>query len=255
MQAVRGATVADHAVQQATFRGADDLLLLRVEALVVTVQVKQTPAGDDIAVIPQERAPAGFAVTPGATGLLIVCFDAFGHIVVNHITHVGFVDAHTERVRGHDDRHAVGDEIPLSARPVFRRHATMVGGGNRAVRQACWSLRVAMCSGCRHEAWNRMVERGCHRFGLLASGTVHDAGFSGVRRHVLRNPCGFAFGFHPDDVEIEVWTVESSDGDQRVTQMNQRNDVATHFACCGRGERGDNRSNRKRVDELANTQV
>ena len=100
-----------------------------------------------------------------------------------------------------------------------------------------------------------MVERGCHRFGLLASGTVHDAGFSGVRRHVLRNPCGFAFGFHPDDVEIEVWTVESSDGNQRVTQVNQRNDVATHFACCGRGERGDNRPNRKRVDELANTQV
>ena len=131
----------------------------------------------------------------------------------------------------------------------------MVGGGNRAVRQACWGLRVAMCSGCRHEAWNRMVERGCHRFGLLASGTVHDAGFSGVRRHVLRNPCGFAFGFHPDDVEIEVWTVESSDGNQRVTQVNQRNDVATHFACCGRGERGDNRPNRKRVNELADTQI
>ena len=115
MQAVRGAAVANHPIQQATFRGTDDLLLLRVEALVVTVQVKQTPAGDDIAVIPQERAPTGFAVTPGATGLLIVCFDAFGHIVVNHITHVGFVDAHTERVRGHDDRHAVVDEIPLSA--------------------------------------------------------------------------------------------------------------------------------------------
>ena len=37
--------------------------------------------------------------------ILVISFDAFGHVVVDHIGYIGFVDPHTESVGGY---HEVG---------------------------------------------------------------------------------------------------------------------------------------------------
>jgi len=73
------------------------------------------------------------AVAPRAPGLLVVRLYALGHVVVDHIANVRFVDAHAERVRRNDERHRVGDEITLRALANIRRHAAVVCRGDGSV--------------------------------------------------------------------------------------------------------------------------
>ena len=55
--------------------------------------------------------PSGAPVAAGASGLLIVSFDALGQIEMRDEAHVRLVDAHAERDGG-DDHHAVLADCP-----------------------------------------------------------------------------------------------------------------------------------------------
>ncbi len=55
-------------------------------------------------------------VTPGTARLLVIILHALGHVVVQNEPHVGFVDAHAEGVRRHNDGGFVVDEIILILR-------------------------------------------------------------------------------------------------------------------------------------------
>ena len=43
------------------------------------------------------------AITSGTSRLLIIAFKTLGDIIMNHETHIGFVDTHTKGYSGHDD--------------------------------------------------------------------------------------------------------------------------------------------------------
>ena len=132
VQTIRGTAITDHGVEQTPFRRAHDLLLFDGQTLVLIIRIKQPSPRSNIRLVPQQRAPARLAVTPRTTGLLIVRFDRFRHIMVNHITHVRLVDSHAERIRGNHHRHTVGYEITLRPLPRFGRHTAMIGDCDRA---------------------------------------------------------------------------------------------------------------------------
>lgn len=96
VQAVRGTAVADHRVEQPAFRRAYGLLLFGSQSFVFVIRIEQPAAGDDVRFVPQQRAAAWFAVSSGATRLLVVRFRWSGHVVVDDEPHVGFVDAPAE---------------------------------------------------------------------------------------------------------------------------------------------------------------
>ena len=80
----------------------------------------------------QENALRRGPVPSGAARLLIVGLQALGHIVVNHIGHVGLVDAHAKGVGGHHDGGPVIEEILLIFVPLLIRKARVVPSGRNA---------------------------------------------------------------------------------------------------------------------------
>ena len=61
------------------------------------------------------------------SSLLIVAFEALGHIVVDDVAHVGFVDAHTECNGCHDDIDILLEEGVLILATHSRIHTGMIG--------------------------------------------------------------------------------------------------------------------------------
>ena len=248
VQAVRGTAVADHRVEQPAFRRAYGLLLFGSQSFVFVIRIEQPAAGDDVRFVPQQRAAAWFAVSSGATRLLVVRFDGFGHVVVDDEPHVGFVDAHAERVGGHDHGHTVGDEIALRLLSCVGAHTAMVGDGDgadiRHIRTPCGT-----------QFGDGAVKRFGERFRFLARGAVDDAGFVRMAGDVGRHPGCFVFAWHADDVEIQVRPVETGDGDGRCVQSQNRNDVAAHAFGGGGGERGDRWTCGQSGDEFADAKI
>ncbi len=96
---------------------------------------------DDILCREQQNALGRLPVPPGAPGLLVVVFHALGHVVVDHIPDVGLVDAHAERVGGHDDGGAVIDEVLLVLLPgVIVKARVVPGDGDAPVSQRLTEL-------------------------------------------------------------------------------------------------------------------
>ena len=65
-----------------------------------------------------QKAFRRLAVPSRASVLLIIAFDVLGHIVVDDIAHIGFVDPHAECVGGYHHRPAVVDEVLLVLLPL-----------------------------------------------------------------------------------------------------------------------------------------
>ena len=87
------------------------------------------PAGHDhILRSVQQDAVRVAAVPSGPPGLLIIGLQAFGHVAVNDIGHIGLVDANAERVRRHHDPLPVKQEILLVSPPFLRVQPGMIPG-------------------------------------------------------------------------------------------------------------------------------
>ena len=168
--------------------------------------------------------------------------------MVDDEPHVGFVDAHAERVGGHDHGHTVGDEIALRLLSCVGAHTAMVGDGDgadiRHIRTPCGT-----------QFGDGAVKRFGERFRFLARGAVDDAGFVRMAGDVGRHPGCFVFAWHADDVEIQVRPVETGDGDGRCVQAQNRNDVAAHAFGGGGGERGDRWTCGQSGDEFADAKI
>ena len=78
------------------------------------------------------RQRAGRPVAAGAAGLLVVRLDRAGDRLVADGPHVRLVDAHAERVRGHDDVDVTGHEAPLRLRAHLARQPRVVREHRRA---------------------------------------------------------------------------------------------------------------------------
>src|SRR6267154_6065696 len=85
----------------------------------------------------EQQAFARQAVSSGAACLLIIAFDVLRQIVMDHKTHVRFVDAHAESDRRTNHAHFVAQEEFLVHGPLFRIEAGMIRlGDNTIVTQA-----------------------------------------------------------------------------------------------------------------------
>ena len=67
------------------------------------------------------------AVAARAARLLVVSLERLGYVVVDHVAHVGLVDAHAEGDRGDDHLHALHEEVVLVGGARGGVHARMVG--------------------------------------------------------------------------------------------------------------------------------
>ena len=74
----------------------------------------------------EQDAFGRFSVPSGPSGFLVVVLQAGGHVVMEHVAHVGFVDAHTEGIGGDDHRSPVVQEILLGFLPFLLAQSCVV---------------------------------------------------------------------------------------------------------------------------------
>src|SRR5690606_35718604 len=98
------------------------------------------------------------SIPPGAAALLVVRFESARHVVVHHEAHVGLVDPHPERIRGHDDASLSRHEGVLDALP----------------------LRVAQTSMVAHRGYPDPAQQGGERVDALSRRGVDDRGAAAV---------------------------------------------------------------------------
>ncbi len=72
------------------------------------------------------KASAFPAVTARTAGLLVIAFERLGHVVMDDISDIRLVYAHSESYRGHDDIHLFQQESVLVGRTRCGIHACMV---------------------------------------------------------------------------------------------------------------------------------
>ena len=184
----------------------------------------------DILVAVEGQAVALAAVTSGAAGLLVVAFERFGDVVVDHVAHVGFVDTHAEGDRGDDDVDPLHEEVVLVGGTRGGIHAGMVGPGADAVGD---------------EQFGELLD-------LLAAQAVDDAALALVLLdeaddlavHVVFGP----------DLVVEVRTVERRLENRGVGHAQVLLDVELHLGG-GRGRQGDQRRRTDLVDDRPDTAV
>jgi hypothetical protein len=128
-QTVAGRAVADHPLKPLALARAHAFDLFGRQLLVLRVLVDEEALGLEVAVVPQEQALRQLAVATGAARLLVVRLHRTGHVEVDDVAHVRFVDTHAERVRCHHDGGVVVDERPLIGRALLGREPRMVAHG------------------------------------------------------------------------------------------------------------------------------
>ena len=107
--------------------------LLVVERLIGGIAaVDQKAAHAKIVAVPQQVAAGRVAIAAGAASLLVVGLDALGHVVVDHVAHVGLVDAHAKGVGGNHHLDIVVDKSALALAAGVVAHAGMVAANTNA---------------------------------------------------------------------------------------------------------------------------
>ena len=96
-QAAGGIAVALHLAEQTISILERPRTLLVVECLIGSIAaIDQKAAHAKIVAVPQQMAAGRVAIAAGAARLLVVGLNALGHVVVDHVAHVGLVDAHAK---------------------------------------------------------------------------------------------------------------------------------------------------------------
>ena len=177
------------------------------------------------------------AIAAGAARLLIVGLDALGHVVVNHVTNVGFVDAHAKGVGGDHHLDVVVDKGALAlATGVVAHTGVITAHANAAGAQ-------------------RLGKLACQRVDRLAGGAVHDAALARMRNHVVAHPCGLGLVAHLLATKVEVLTVKARHHGRGILQAEHLLNVRTHTLGRRGGKGRHDRALRQRIDKLANLQV
>ncbi len=221
----------NHALQPLSIPLPDHLIFFRPQFLVGRLVIQQILVHHHILPRVEHDAFRLRAVPAGAARLLIIVLHTLRHIKVQHITHIGLVNAHAESIGGHDHRLSVIDEILLVFAALLSRQAGVVSGcGNAPGLQSLMYL-----------------------LHILAGGTVDDSAVPGMALYVLQQKIHFIFGcFH---AEIEILAVESADQQLRLSKAQHGNDVILYLSR-GRGcERADHRSSVQLFDKRDDFQI
>ena len=237
-QTAGGIAVALHLAEQAISILERPRALLVVERLVGSITaVDQKAAHTEIVAVPQQMAAGRVAIAAGAARLLVVGLDALGHVVVNHVAHVGLVDAHAKGVGGNHHLNIVVDKGALALTAGVVAHAGMVAANaNAAGAQSLGKF-------------------SCQRIDGLAGRAIHDAALARMRDHIVAHPRGLSLVAHLLTAKVEVLAIEARHHGRGILQAEHLLNVRTH-ALGRRGGKGrHDGSLRQGIDELANLQI
>ena len=161
----------------------------------------------------QQHTFARQAIAAGAAGFLIIAFDVFRQVVVDHEADVRLVDAHAERDGRTDDAHIVAQKKFLMRAAFLGREAGVIRSG-------------------LHTVFGKI---GGHALGGFARHAIHDAAFFRPRAEKLQQLIvRLVLG---NDAVGEVGAVEAGDVAFRLVQFQMRDDVFADAARGGGGER------------------
>ena len=184
----------------------------------------------DILVAVEGDAVPLAAVAAGTSRLLVVSFERLRDVVVDHIAHVGLVDAHTEGDRGDDHLDALHEEVVLVGRTRRGIHTGVVGPRPDAVG---------------HQQFGELLD-------LLAAQAVDDAALALV---LLDEADDLAIDVVlGTDLVVEVRPVERRLEDRHVGHAQVLLDVHLHLGRRG-GRQGDQRRLPDLVDDRADAAV
>ena len=177
------------------------------------------------------------AIAAGAARLLVVGLDALGHVVVDHVAHVGLVDAHAKGVGGNHHLNVVVDKGTLALAAGVVAHAGMV----TAHANAAGSQRLGKLA-------RQRIDR-------LASRAIHDAALARMRNHVVAHPGSLGLVTHLLATKVEVLAIKTRHHGRRVLQAEHLLNVRTHALGRRGGKRRHDGAPRQRIDKLTNLQV
>ena len=177
------------------------------------------------------------AVAPRAARLLVVGLDALGDVVVDHVAHIGLVDAHAERIGGDYDGHDVRDERLLVLGALAIGHARVVAPDRDTARPE----RVRKVS-------RKLIDR-------LARGAVHDAALVRMCQGIIADPGRLCLVAHLLRAKVEIGAIEARHHRLGVMEPEHLHDVGAH-ALGGRCRKGgEHGALGKLLDELRDMQV
>ena len=153
------------------------------------------------------------SVASGSAGFLIVAFDILGHILVDDVADIGFVDTHAEGDCGANDFNLVADEGVLVFGAFERGHSGVIGEGFNAV----------------------LAEAFGERFGGFARVAIDDSAFEGFALDEAEDLLEYSL-FVLDPIG-EVGAIEACDEGLRVFETKLSEDIAPNAIGRGGGER------------------
>ena len=105
--------------------------------------------GSDVLVVVEQHGVGCPSVTPRTSGLLEVCLERVGHVVMDDQPHVGLVDSHAEGVRRHHHAHSSLRPVNLAKVLLGIRQTCMVVAGRDTVvdEESCELDRLLTCTG------------------------------------------------------------------------------------------------------------
>ncbi len=237
-QAAGGIAVALHLAEQAISILERPRALLVVERLVGRIAaIDQKAAHAKIVAVPQQVAAGRIAIAAGAARLLVVGLDALGHVVVNHVAHVGLVDAHAKGVGGNHHLDIVIDKGALALTTGVVAHAGMVAANANAAGA------------------QRLGKLACQRIDRLAGRAIHDAALARMRDHIVAHPRGLGLVAHLLAAKVEVLAIEARHHRRGILQAEHLLDIRAHTLGRRSGKGRHDGALRQRIDELANLQV
>jgi hypothetical protein len=149
----------------------------------------------------EQDALGRFAVPSGPPGFLVVVLQAGGHVVMEHIAHVGLVDAHAESVGGDDHQGPVIQEIFLGLLPFLLAEPGMVPTHGKALAP----------------------EPGIQFIHVLPGGTIDDTAVLRMALQIVQHEFVLAAG--PFHSEIQVGPVKAGDQALGILQLQALEDV------------------------------
>ena len=140
-QASRGLAVALHCGEQAIAVLPCPLARIIIQLALIVAAIDQIAPQPEVVAVPEQMTLRRVTVAPSTACLLVVRLDALGHVVVDHIAHVGLVDPHAKRIGRHDNGHKVVDKRRLVLSPLVGSHTRMVAPHADARRRELASQR------------------------------------------------------------------------------------------------------------------
>ena len=237
-QAAGGIAVTLHLAEQAISILERPRALFVVECLIGSIAaVDQKATHAKIVAVPQQMAAGWVAITAGAARLLVVGLDALGHVVVDHVAHVGLVDAHAKGVGGNHHLDIVVDKGALALAAGVITHAGMVAANANAAGTQC------------------LGKLTCQRIDRLTGRAIHDAALARMRDHIVAHPRGLGLVAHLLAAKVEILAIEARHHRRGVLQAEHLLNVRTHALGRRSGKGRHDGALRQGIDELANLQV